>query len=298
MEQRLLGETGAMLSVVGFGGLVLKGTTRSEAERLVGDAVERGVNYFDVAPSYGEAEERLGPALQPFREKSFLACKTTERTAHGARVELERSLRRLRTDRVDLYQLHGVTSLEQARTILGPGGALEAFVAAREAGLVRYIGFSAHGEDAALLLLRQFRFDSMLFPINFACWLGAGFGRAAVAEARARGTGVLALKALARRPWQTEESRRWPKCWYEPIDDPSAVALALRFTLSGPVTAAVSPGHAELLQLACDAARELSPLAAEEQEGLVRRLGGVPIFRPPADSGSPALKSDREENGR
>lgn len=166
MEKRPLGKTGITLSVVGFGGIIVMNEGIANARRLVAEAVSRGINYFDVAPSYGNAEERLGPALEPYRKSVFLACKTGERTRKKASLELHRSLRRLRTDHVDLYQLHGVTTLKEVDQIMGAGGAMEAFLEARKRGLIRYIGFSAHSEEAALSLLDHFAFDSILFPFN------------------------------------------------------------------------------------------------------------------------------------
>ena len=229
-----------------------------EAARLVAAAVEKGINYFDVAPSYGDAEVRLGPALEPHRDGVFLACKTTERLAEGARAELDQSLERLRTDHLDLYQFHGLSKLEDVDRIMGPGGALEVFEAARERGQIRHIGFSAHNEEAALRMLDAYPFDSVLLPINVACWTRGGFGARVVERARERGTGVLALKCLAKRPVREGETNKWSKTWYVPADTLSDVTTAVSFTLSRPVTAALCPGHAELLWLACEALDALS----------------------------------------
>src|SRR5437773_4396936 len=128
----------------------------AEASSLVAEAVDRGVTYFDVAPSYGNAEERLGPALEPYRDRCFLACKTGERKREGAAKELRESLRRMRTDRFDLYQLHALTTREDLETALGPGGAMEAFLEAREQGLIRFIGFSAHSQEIAVEAMDRF----------------------------------------------------------------------------------------------------------------------------------------------
>ncbi|HEX2521000.1 MAG TPA: aldo/keto reductase, partial [Terriglobia bacterium] len=134
LERRSLGKTGKKLSILGFGGIVVMNATPEEASRRVAEAIEAGINYFDVAPSYGNAEERLGPALKPYRQNAFLACKTTERSKAGATAELERSLKKMETDHFDLYQLHAVTKLEEVEKIFAPGGALEAFVEARKLG--------------------------------------------------------------------------------------------------------------------------------------------------------------------
>lgn len=279
MEKRLLGNTGEALSVVGFGGIVVNGEEPAAASRLVAQAVERGLNYFDVAPSYGNAEERLGPALEPYRSSVFLACKTTNRTEEGASADLHQSLRRLRTDYFDLYQLHEVTKLEDVDRIMGPGGAMEVLVKAREQGMARYLGFSAHSEEAALALLDRFEFDSILFPFNWVCWHQGHFGPRVLAKAQEKGVGILALKALAKRKWKEGEEQKWPKCWYAPVDTPEEAALALRFALSRPITAAVSPSHAELLWWACDAADQFEPLSEEEEAKLARLSEGLdPIF--------------------
>ncbi len=270
MERRVLGQTGDELSVIGFGGIVVRDVTAGEADACVGRAIDRGINYFDVAPSYGNAEAMLGPALEPYRDQVFLACKTGERRAAGAETELHASLRTLRTDHFDLYQMHGVTKDEDVDQILGPGGALEAFVQARDEGLVRNIGFSAHSEAAARRLLEAFPFAGVLFPINRFCWHDGNFGPGLIGQAQKQGAGILALKSLAHRPWRDDEERVWGKCWYKPVTTlPEAIA-ALQFTLSQPVTAAVAPGHAELLWLACDAVDRL---------GKVVETGtGEPIF--------------------
>lgn len=285
MEKRKLGKTKEYLSIVGFGGIVVAGEEPEMAKRFVAKAVEeRGVNYFDVAPSYGNAEERLGPALEPYRRSVFLACKTGKRDAKGAEEELHQSLKRLRTDHFDLYQLHGVSKMEDVEKIMGPGGALETFLKAREQGLTRYLGFSAHSEGAALALMDQFEFDSILFPFNWVCWHQGRFGHRVLEKAQEKGLGVLALKSLAKRKWKEGEwkegeVRKWNKTWYSPVDTPEEASLALRFTLTKPITAAVCPSHAELLWWACDAADEFTPLTEEEEAKIAERSTGLdPIF--------------------
>ncbi len=276
---------GIELSVVGFGGIMLVGLEQAEADRLVAEAADRGVNYFDVAPSYGdgEAEIKLGSALAPYRKQVFLACKTQRRDAAGARRELERSLQRLRSGHFDLYQHHAVTKLEEVERIFAPGGAQELFLKAREEGKVRYLGFSAHSVEAALAMLDRFAFDSVLFPINFVCYARGNFGPQVVARARQKGAARLALKALAYTRWPAGTDRNksgGPKTWYQPVTERELARLALRFTLSEDVTAAIPPGDEKIYPLALELAAGFQPLTAAERERLLAAAREVePIFR-------------------
>ena len=279
LERRALGRTGERLSIIGFGGIVVMNATPAEASSRVAHAIDRGVNYFDVAPSYGNAEERLGPALEPYRRQVFLACKTQERSRAGAQAELEGSLKRLRTDHVDLYQLHAVTTREDVDQILGPGGALEAFTAARTAGKARFLGFSAHSVDAALRLIDAFAFDTILFPVNFATWHAGNFGPQVLEAAQRKSMGILALKSMARRPWPEGAPKTFAKCWYEPLSTADAAREGLRFTLSHPVTAAIPPGDESLFAMALDLAADFRPLSPAEAEAIKRKgLETTPIF--------------------
>lgn len=281
LERRSLGQTGEALSIIGFGGIVVMDATPGEAAERVGQAIDYGVNYFDVAPSYGDAEIKLGPALEPYRKDVFLACKTQERTKEGSQAELEQSLKNLRTDHFDLYQLHAVSTPEEVETILGPGGAIETFVRAREEGKVRFLGFSAHSVEAATALMDGFDFDTILFPINFATWHAGNFGPQVLARAQDKGMGILALKAMARQPWP-RGADRIAKCWYQPLTDPEEALMGLRFTLSHPVTAAIPPGNENLFRMALDLGLRFEPLSeAEVLEVKETGMETTPLFRYP-----------------
>jgi len=259
------------LSILGLGGVTLAGLDGKRADRLVADAVGRGVNYFDVAPSYGdgEAEEKLGAALSPFRADVFLAGKTLARSGTGVRRDLEQSLRRLRTGNLDLYQLHAVSRAEEADRVFAPGGAMEALVRAREEGLVRFLGFSSHSVPVALTLLERFRFDSILFPINFICYDRGNFGPQVLARARALGVACIALKALAHGRRARSEAVVYPNLWYRPIEDPHLALQALRFTLSEDVTSVLPPGDERLYRMALDLAHRFTPMTSEERRQLL-----------------------------
>ncbi len=279
LSRRELGKTGERLSVVGFGGVLVMNEEPAVAQRLVAEAVDLGVNYFDVAPSYGNAQGRLGPALQPYRKNCFLACKTTERSREGSRKDLEESLRLMRTDRFDLYQLHAMTTDEDVEKAFGPEGAMETLIRAREEGLVRHLGFSAHSEKAALDCIHRFDFDSVLFPVNCVCWLNGNFGPAVAEAAAAKGMGLLALKSLALGPVQEGEEKPFPKCWYRPIEDDDLSDLAVRFTLSKGVTALLPPGEPRFFGPAVASASNFKPLTESEEERLFRSIGGLtPLF--------------------
>jgi aryl-alcohol dehydrogenase-like predicted oxidoreductase len=241
------------------------------------------VNYFDVAPSYGdgEAEIKLGPALEPYRKDVFLACKTGKRDAKGARMELERSLTRLRTDHFDLYQFHGITSMKDVDEITGPGGAGEFFLKAREQGKVKYLGVSAHSAEAALALMDRFPLDSILFPVNYVCWQQGGFGPQILEKAKSKGMARMALKAMAHSPWESGADRtKYKYCWYRPVDDPAKAREVVRFTLSQDITAAIPPGHDSLFELAMSAAANFKPMTARESKALLASTSGVePLFR-------------------
>ncbi|HCY43774.1 MAG TPA: oxidoreductase [Prolixibacteraceae bacterium] len=281
IEKRSLGKTGVMLSMIGFGGIIVKDATPEDAASIVKFAIDAGINHFDVAPSYGDAEIKLGPALEPYRKGVFLSCKTTKRTKDDARKELEQSLKNLRTDHFDLYQLHAVTTLDEVKTIFAPGGALETFKEAQKEGKIKYIGFSAHSVEAAMALMNGFDFDSIMFPFNFATWNVGNFGPQVLELARQKQMGIIALKAMAKGPWpQNADRSKYPKCWYEPLLGEEDIRMGLRFTLSHPVTNAITPGEAELFKIAVNMHENLNPLSKKEvAEIKLRAANQTPLFK-------------------
>ena len=280
MQKRPYGKTGIDLSIIGFGGILVTNTEADEASRLVSRAVDHGINYFDVAPSYGNAEECLGPALAPYRNDVFLACKTTERSREGAEREMMQSLEHMRSKHFDLYQLHAMTTQEDVDAGTAADGALPFLVEARDKGLIRYIGFSAHSAEIAVQLLDYFSFDSVLFPLNWTHYFQADFGPQVVAKAEETGAARLALKALAYGKIAEGEEKKYNKCWYHPIDDRELADLALRFTLSQPITAAIPPGEVKFFDMALDIAAQFRPVDEEEIAALRQRSqAAVPLFR-------------------
>jgi predicted aldo/keto reductase-like oxidoreductase len=279
IPKRVLGKTGEKLSVIGFGGIMLNDNPQDFANELVAKSYELGVNYYDVAPSYGNAEERLGPALKPYRKNCFLACKTGKRDAEGAQQELENSLRLMQTDHFDLYQLHALSSVEQVEQVFAPGGAMEVFEKAKKDGKVKHLGFSAHSVDAAMLAMKNYTFDSILFPINFACWNAGNFGPQVYAEAEKQGMGILALKAMALTRLKDGEQKFYKNVWYKPVLDEEIMKMALKYTLSKNITAAVPPGKNTLYLKALEFMDGFGDISAEETAKLTE-LSQVtePIF--------------------
>ena len=278
--KRILGETGEKLSIIGFGGILVSGVEQATANNMVASAFERGINYFDVAPSYGNAQDQLGPALKPYRDQCFLACKTLERDKAGAEKELHESLKKLETDHFDLYQLHALTKKEDVEKAFGPNGAMETVLKAKQEGKIRFIGFSAHSEEAALLAMEKFDFDTILYPINFVCWNQGNFGPKVVEKAKEKKMGILALKALAFTGIPEGTKKPYDRLWYIPIEDKKVANLSVRFTLSQGVTAAIPPGDPGFWDLALDIAQNYKPVTNDEIAELEKISAGVaPLFQ-------------------
>ena len=281
IAQRTLGRTGEQLSIIAFGGIVVMNESPGDVSNIVAEAVDRGINYFDVAPSYGNAQERLGPALAPYRKNCFLACKTEGRMKDDSRKQLEESLQLLKTDHVDLYQFHALTKMTDLDTVLGPGGAMETMEAAKKEGKIRYIGFSVHSAETAVAAMDRYNFDTILFPLNWVLFTQAGFGPQILKKAQEKKMGILALKGMAKTVWPADEKQNHPepKCWYQPAAFPDEASMGLRWTLGHPITAAIPPGDERYFRLAMDVAQNYKPLEPHEEQALLTGGKGVePIF--------------------
>lgn len=260
LPRRVLGRTGQEISIVTFPGLALMHEDQEKSNAAVRGAFDKGCNYFDVAPAYGrdgECEIKLGAALQQLpRDEYVLSCKTKARDKEGARVELERSLERLKTDHFELYQLHHLVTVDEVKRALGPGGAMETLLAARESGKAKWLGFSAHSTRAAVEAMRAFDFDTVMFPISFAEYYLRDFGREVIEVAAERGAAVIAIKPMCMGAWpkEVERTRQW---WYRTTETPEEIGLALRFSLSlkGVVTG-IPPSFVDLLDKAIVAAND------------------------------------------
>lgn len=278
MQYHKLGKTGLKVSAVAFAGIVNMDETPEDAARYTAYAVDSGVNYFDVAPSYGNAEERLSGALKPYRGRVHLACKTQKRGAAEAKEELLHSLKLLQTDHFDVYQLHAMTTAQDVEQAFGRDGAMETLLWARREGLIRNIGFSAHNEDVALDLLRRYDFDTVMFPMNWALGLTTGWGERISAAVRERGIGLIAIKTLILRKWREDEAHDFPKSWCKPIwdDEPLAVA-AMKYGLHKGAGILIPPGNIAHQRFMVDHIDECvkNPLSEKELELLRAQAGKV-----------------------
>lgn len=273
LQQRRLGRTGQQSTVVTFGGAALSRATQDVADAAIQAALDHGVNHIDVAPSYGEAELRLGPWMPQIRHRVFLGCKTRERTRDAARAGLERSLQRLQTNRFDLFQLHSVGKMADLDLVTARGGALEAVIQARDEGLTRFVGITGHTHDAPSTMaeaLRRYDFDTVMLPLNFVLYSIPQYRRdfdALMEKCRARDVGVHIIKTAARGPWG--DRPRTHTTWYEPFTEQQQIDRAVRFVLSQPVTTLCSPSDVGIMRCVLDAAERFTPLSVVEQAELI-----------------------------
>jgi aryl-alcohol dehydrogenase-like predicted oxidoreductase len=268
-----------------FGAAALGGMKQEKADQILDILLEFGINHIDTAASYGESELRIAPWMHEHRKRFFLATKTGDRTYEGARDSLNRSLERLQVDHVDLIQLHNLVEENEWETALGPHGALEALVEARDKGLVRFIGITGHGTRVAAMHRRsldRFAFDSVLFPYNFTM-MGIGTYATDVEEllklCAQRGVATQTIKSAARRRWQNTDQRKFS--WYEPLRDREALRRAVFYVMSRPGLFLNTSSDTTILRGILEAASEAAVLPARaEMEQDVARYEMEPLFIP------------------
>lgn len=284
MEQRRLGRTDHMSTVMIMGTAAFWEIDQEGASQALDLVAEAGVNHIDVAPQYGNAEDVLGPWLEPRRERFFVGCKTLERRRDPATIELNRSLTKLRTDYLDLYQMHALTRLEELDEAMGPGGVLETMIAAQAQGKVRFLGLTTHGMFAPLIVrqaLERYDLDTVMFPLNPRLYADDEYrhnAQAALELCQQRAVGVMIIKALAKGPWGDRPKAY--QSWYEPFDTYEAIQPSVDFALSQPgVTAIVSAGDVRLLPDIIKAADNHRPMGESDQAALIaQRASDEPIF--------------------
>eukprot|EP00581_Thalassiosira_minuscula_P008000 CAMPEP_0183711708 /NCGR_PEP_ID=MMETSP0737-20130205/7143_1 /TAXON_ID=385413 /ORGANISM="Thalassiosira miniscula, Strain CCMP1093" /LENGTH=430 /DNA_ID=CAMNT_0025940275 /DNA_START=64 /DNA_END=1356 /DNA_ORIENTATION=+ len=315
------------LPVLGFPSVALANYPNPEDQQLANEVVRHAVedlqiSYFDVAPEYGDgvAQERLGPALEPYRNNVFLAAKTMYRDAIGSANDLANTLKSLKTDHLNLYQFHSISTERDVERILGEGGAMETFQRAKLEGKIRAIGFSAHSEPMAVRMIESGLVDTCMFPINFAAYHYGGVGQAVLDAAIKNSVGVIALKSGARGrltpangqavhvpdafkhipEFKRKEMIDYPvvtskvhHTWYEPEDDPVELNRLILWSLNQPgVTAVLPPGSSNfgLLDGISEMLRgksEVPKFDNSDMQHMLNRYGNiVPIFHNRSESGT------------
>jgi len=283
IETAPFGRTGHESTRILFGAAALGSMTQERADAVLELLLEFGVNHLDTAEGYGDSELRIGPWMERHRDRFFLASKTRHRDGEGARADLERSLERLRTEHLDLIQLHNLVQEDGWQTAFAPGGAVEALARARDEGLVRHVGVTGHGTrapDFHRRSLERFDFASVLAPCNWTMLQDGDYARDfewLVALCRERGVAVQTIKSIARRRWDAPPERAFS--WYEPVRDPEAIRRAVHFVLARPGLFLNTSSDARLLRTTLEAASE--PVSAPPDEAMradAEGLGIEPLF--------------------
>lgn len=273
LQTRRFGRSGHMSTLAIFGAAAFWEISQPEADRVMETVIAAGVNHIDVAPSYGQAEQRLGPWMARERGRFFLGCKTMMRSREGAWDELRQSLKRLHCETFDLYQLHAITSFDELDAVTGRGGALEALVEARQAGLIKHIGITGHGVDAPeiyLEALQRFDFDSITFPLNYVQAGNPKYYRQAeelIRQCQLKDVGLMVIKSITKGPWMEKEKTH--TTWYEPFTEMDEIQRAVNFVLSHEVTGICTAGDITLLPKVLKACEDFARMSRKDMGKLI-----------------------------
>jgi len=282
MEKRRFGRTNHMSTLAVFGAVALGQLDQPQADQVVQQVIDAGINHIDIAPSYGQAEARLGPWMPEFRERFFLGCKTMERTRQGLIDEFHESLDRLQVNKFDLYQLHAITTMEELDACTQPGGALEGAREMREEGLTTYIGITGHGMQAPEIFLEalsRFDFDSVLFPIYPALFDNEGYRTDALALLEAceeKDVGVMAIKSIAKELWGDREHRY--HTWYVPFEEEEIIQKNVNFVLSQKLTHICTAGDYRLLGKIIEACENFEEMTPKEQAEVIEQQADLELI--------------------
>ena len=270
ISKQALGRTGHTSTRIIFGAYALSKATQAEADRILELLLTYGVNHIDTAPMYGNAEKRIGPWMKDHRDDFFIATKTRSRTYQGAWDNLQRSLERLRVDYMDLWQMHGLTNLVGWEKAMGPGGTLDAFIEARDKGLVRFLGVTGHGIKVPamhLQSLERFDFDTVLLPYNYALMLNPRYAtdfEALIARCHERHVAVQTIKSIARRPWG-DRPKTYNTYFYEPLETQEAIDKAVHWALGLPDSFLITAGDMQLVPKILEAAECFTARPSDEE---------------------------------
>lgn len=282
IERRPFGRTGHLSSCTIFGAAAFARVSQEEADRTMELLLERGVNHIDTANSYGESERRIGPWMPRYRDQFFLATKTEARTYAGAKEHLHRSLDLLKTDRIDLWQMHVLVKPDEWEQAFGPGGAIEAFVEAKAQGLVRFLGVTGHYTVAGWMhrrSLERYDFDAVLLPYNYAMMQNTTYRadfEALMTLCAERNVAVQTIKSCTRGPWPGEA--RTAATWYEPFTEPEELDAAVGWVLRRPGIFLNTPGDIHLLPRVLDAAARVQPGPQAELDAAMAALAPTALF--------------------
>ena len=292
MIMQKFGNTGYTISRIAYGGIVSMDDGQSASDRYVAWAIDHGVNYFDVAPTYGDAEEKLGNSLKPCRNRVYLACKTEKRMYADAEKCLKRSMELLHTDHFDVYQMHALSTMDDLEKAFGPKGVMEMMVKLKRDGVARKLGITCHSQEVALKAISLYDFDTVLFPFNWHMHMAHGMGQKLIDAAKEKGMGVLCMKSMIERAWDDSVDaaarKKFPKSWCKPIDpdaEPELLLAALKYVKNLGVDTIIPPGDYLHFKFAVDHVDEIfcSPITECEKALLSTRLGQVrdrPFFDP------------------
>ncbi|MFI3201277.1 MAG: aldo/keto reductase [Eubacteriales bacterium] len=274
MKQVQLGKTGYMISNVCYAGIVSMDDGQDQSDQYVEYAIEKGVNYFDVAPTYGDAEEKLGISLKPYRKDIFLACKTAQRDAEGAKVEIHKTLELLHTDYMDNYQLHAITTVEEVERVFQTGGAFDTILKRKEEGVIKCLGITCHSEEAGLRAIELYDFDTVLFPTNYGLHKKKAFGTNLLRACKEKNMGILGMKSLIERAWESEEEKKatkYLKSWCKPIpkEEEAFRNAAMKYAYTMGADSIVPPGNFECFSYAVEHSDTILEDMTEEEKNLL-----------------------------
>lgn len=273
MKKRVLGRTRHSSTLITLGGAVFMfPVSHQEEDEYMKLVLDHGINHIDVAPTYGDAEVRLGKWVKEYRKNLFLACKTGKRTKKEAKAELHKSLENLQTDYFDLYQLHGLDDPDELKIALGENGAIQTILEAKKQGLIKYIGITSHNPMNIIKALENFDFDTVLLPVNYVLHAHPELKNdyePVLSLAKKKSLGVIAMKSIAKGPWPTEKKNH--NTWYQPFETPEEVNQAVCFTLSQAVTTIASSSDIKIAKMMINAAEQFTPMRKNKEQELLQK---------------------------
>lgn len=282
METRIFGRTGHSSTIAIFGAAAFWDITQSQTDAIMNQILAAGVNHIDVAPSYGMAEERLGPWMPRIRKDFFLGCKTMERTQAGSWQEMQQSRQRLQVDAFDLYQIHAITSWEELDEATKADGVLATLDKMKKEGLTQFVGITGHGMQSPQIFLEainRYDFDTVLFPLNYALYARPEYCAAAerlLATCQERNIGTMIIKSIAKGPWNNQAHTH--TTWYQPFNEQESIQQSINFALSQPVTGICTAGDITILPMVLRACQNFNPLTPAEQEELIEQGKKMEMF--------------------